>query len=98
MAPPPPPSPVSKVDGRHTGRLRKRDNFLGEGNVKEAKSYDCEKAFYSIMNQIISGVDCSTRSPPGKVTVVVTFRVVTMLPSDHVYLNYEMLFLLVLLF
>jgi hypothetical protein len=33
--PPPPPSPVNKLDRRHTGRRRKRDNFLtnelGEG-------------------------------------------------------------------
>jgi hypothetical protein len=33
--PPPPPSPVSKLDWRHTGRLRKRNNLLkgerGEG-------------------------------------------------------------------
>jgi hypothetical protein len=29
---PPPPSPVSKVDRRHTGRLRKRNNLqTGEG-------------------------------------------------------------------
>jgi hypothetical protein len=35
LDPPPsphPPSPVSKLDRRHTGRLRKRENFLtGEG-------------------------------------------------------------------
>jgi hypothetical protein len=35
----PPPSPVSKLDWRHTGRLRKRDNTLlpgeGEGAGKE---------------------------------------------------------------
>jgi hypothetical protein len=35
----PPPSPVSKLDWRHTGRLRRRDNTLlpgeGEGAGKE---------------------------------------------------------------
>jgi hypothetical protein len=32
--PPPPPSPVSKLEQRHTGRLRKRDNLL---TVEEEK-------------------------------------------------------------
>jgi hypothetical protein len=32
LAPPPPPSPASKLDRRHAGRLRKRDNLLtGKG-------------------------------------------------------------------
>jgi hypothetical protein len=47
----PPPSPVSKLDRRHTGRLLKRDNFLtgeGEGVGEGAKSYDGEKAWSSI--------------------------------------------------
>jgi hypothetical protein len=38
---PPLPSSVSKLDWRHTGRLRKRDNLLtGEGGGRGAKSYD----------------------------------------------------------
>jgi hypothetical protein len=34
LAPRPPlyPSPVSKVDRQHTGRLRKRDNLIAEGS------------------------------------------------------------------
>ncbi len=46
----PPSSPVSKLDRRHTGRLRKRDNFLtGEwGTGGGAKSYEGEKAWSSI--------------------------------------------------
>jgi hypothetical protein len=47
----PTPHPVSKLDQRHTGRLRKRDNLLtGEGvGGGGAKSYDGgEKAWYSI--------------------------------------------------
>jgi hypothetical protein len=53
-----PPLPVSKLDRRHRGRLRKRDNLvLGEGRVGEregAKSYDGEKAWSSI----IKGASC----------------------------------------
>ncbi len=38
-----PPSPVIKLDRRHTGRLRKRDNLLmGEGGGRRAESYDHE--------------------------------------------------------
>ncbi len=59
-SPPPAPSRVSKLDRRHTGRLRKRDNLLteegrkgGGGGAKSyekgggggAKSYDVEKAW-----------------------------------------------------
>ena len=46
-SPTPSPSPVSKLDRRHTGRLRKRDDLLtvkGGG----AKSDDGEKAWSSI--------------------------------------------------
>jgi hypothetical protein len=36
LSPPLPPSPVSKLDRRHSGRLRKRDNMqAGEGRGKE---------------------------------------------------------------
>jgi hypothetical protein len=42
-----PPSPISKLDRRHTGRLRKRDNLLTwGGGGRGAKSYDCEKALF----------------------------------------------------
>jgi hypothetical protein len=49
LAPPPPPhpppSPSSKLDRRHAGRLRKRDNLLtGEGGGRGAKSYEGQKA------------------------------------------------------
>jgi hypothetical protein len=44
----PPPSPISKLDKRPIGRLKKRDNLLtGErGGVREEsfKSYESEKA------------------------------------------------------
>ncbi len=56
LAPPPPPptvppSPVSRFDRRHTGRLRKRDDLLtGEegGGGGGAKSFDGEKAWSSL--------------------------------------------------
>jgi hypothetical protein len=42
-----PPFPVSELNQRHTGILRKRDNLLrGEGG--ETKSHDGEKAWSSI--------------------------------------------------
>jgi hypothetical protein len=49
------PSPVSKLDWRHTGRLRKRDNLMtveGEGGERRARSYDGKKAWSSINNLI----------------------------------------------
>jgi hypothetical protein len=50
----PPPSPVSKLDRRHTGRLRKRDKLLtGEGG-RGAESYDGEKAWSSINHSLFS--------------------------------------------
>jgi len=52
--PPPPHSPISKLDRRHTGRLRKRDNLLSEEGGGEARSYDGEKAWYSINYSILS--------------------------------------------
>ncbi len=60
LAPPSTPShlsPVSKLDRRHTGRLRKRDNLLtGEGGWGGggAKSYDGEKAWSSINHSKLS--------------------------------------------
>jgi hypothetical protein len=43
-----PPSPVSKLDRRHTGRLRKRGKlFTGEeakGGGRGAESYDCKES------------------------------------------------------
>ncbi len=56
----PPPSPISELDRRHTGRMRKKDNLLtGEGGrgVGGAKSYeDGEKTWSSINNSILSDV------------------------------------------
>jgi hypothetical protein len=48
--PPPPPSSVSKLDRRNTGRLRKEKlvNEEGRGGGGRAKSYDDEKAWSSI--------------------------------------------------
>ncbi len=50
-------SPVSKLEQRHPGRLRWRDNLLtgkrGEGDGVGAKSYDCKKAWYSIDHSIL---------------------------------------------
>ena len=47
--PPPPSSPVSKLDRRHTGRLKKRDNILTGQGWKEvgrgAESYELKKAW-----------------------------------------------------
>ncbi len=40
---PPPPPPVSKLDRRHEGRLKKRD-MLPAGEEGGAKSYDRKKA------------------------------------------------------
>jgi hypothetical protein len=47
-----PHSPVSKLDQRHIGKLRKRDNLLtreGGGEEEIVKSYDGEKAWSSII-------------------------------------------------
>jgi hypothetical protein len=50
-----PPSFVSKLDRRHTGRLRKRDNLLARGGgwVSEEPN-DWEKALSSINHSILS--------------------------------------------
>ncbi len=58
LAPSPP--PVSMLDRRHTGRLRKRDNLLtggggGRGGWQRAESYDHKKARSSINYLILSG-------------------------------------------
>ncbi len=52
-----PPSPVSKLDLRHTGRLRKGDNLLterGEG-VEEEPNYTT--AWSTINHSILSGLE-----------------------------------------
>jgi len=56
---PSPPSPMSKLDRRHTGRLRKRDKFLtGEGGRgwgrMSRKACDNKKALSSIHNLTLS--------------------------------------------
>jgi hypothetical protein len=38
-----PPSPVSKLDGQHTGRLRKRDNLLTGGGGEEQNHTTAKK-------------------------------------------------------
>jgi hypothetical protein len=58
LAPPPPSPPltpsesVSKLDRRHTRRLRKRNNLLtgekGEGGGEGAKSYESKKVWFFI--------------------------------------------------
>jgi hypothetical protein len=62
LLPLPAPFPDSKLDGRHTGRLKKRDNFLtgegGGGGEGGAKSYDVEKALSSIIHQLLSACKC----------------------------------------
>jgi hypothetical protein len=49
---------VSKLDRRHTGRLRKRDNLLTEDGRGGSKSCDCEKAWFSVNHSILSGWWC----------------------------------------
>ncbi len=54
----PPPLPSVSSTGRHTGRLRRRDNLLtvgGGGDGGRAKSYDGEKAWSSKKHSILSG-------------------------------------------
>jgi len=50
-------SPVSKLEQRHAGRLRKRDNLLteerGEGDGVGTKPYDRNKVWYSIDHSIL---------------------------------------------
>jgi hypothetical protein len=48
------PSPASKIDQQHSGRLRKRENLLTAKGVG-AKSYDGGKAWTSINHSILSG-------------------------------------------
>jgi hypothetical protein len=66
LAPPPPPPPpftgVSKLDRRHTGRLRKRDNLRtgeGGGDGREAESYDPKKTWSSLNQVILCAVQCT---------------------------------------
>jgi hypothetical protein len=50
---------LSKLERRHTGRLRKRDNLLmgeeKEGGGRGAKSYDRKKAWAFTNHSILSG-------------------------------------------
>jgi hypothetical protein len=59
FAPTPPPPLGSRLDPRHTGRPRKRDNLLtgdvGVGDRVGAKSLDGEKAWPSINHSVLSG-------------------------------------------
>jgi hypothetical protein len=60
------PSPVRKLDWRHTGRLRKGDNLLTEEGGWDgggAKSYDGEKAWSHINHSILSGITTPILSP-----------------------------------
>ncbi len=53
----PSPFPVCQFDWRHTGRLRKRENFLtrvGEGWGEEPNS---EKAWFSVNGSVLSGIE-----------------------------------------
>ncbi len=62
------PSPVSKLDRRHTGRPRKRDHMLtGKGGKgwRRSQSYDSEKAWSSINHSILSGYKPSFRVGSG---------------------------------
>jgi hypothetical protein len=43
-----PPSPGSKLDRRHTGRLKKSDNLHMGGGGRGAESYDRKKVYPSI--------------------------------------------------
>ncbi len=61
LAPPPlsPPSPVGKLGRRHTGRLKKRYNFLtreGGGGFGPSQTYDGEKVLSSIDHWILSAL------------------------------------------
>ncbi len=66
------PPPVSKLDRRHTGKLRKRDNLLlGGGRGKggrgwaRAESYDRKKAWSSRNHSILSA-DCGSLKLPAQ--------------------------------
>jgi hypothetical protein len=54
-----PPSPVSKLDRQHAGRLRKRDNLLTGGGRggRGAESHDRRKAWSSIQHSMLSGLN-----------------------------------------
>ncbi len=69
FAAPPPPITVSKLDRRHTGRLRKRDNLLtgeGVGGGWGAESYNCQKTWSSVNHSILSGQHPLTGIPDQK--------------------------------
>ncbi len=73
LAPPQPPSSlpsVRKLDQRHSGRLRKRDNLLmgyGGGSEGGDKQYDGEIAWSSINHAILSADTAPTSSSVRKV-------------------------------
>jgi hypothetical protein len=50
---PPPPSPVTKLDRRHTGRLRKKDNLLtGERGGSQIIRRGERLVLYNILNTL----------------------------------------------
>jgi hypothetical protein len=64
--PHPPPSPVSKLDRRHPGRPRKKDNLLStgerEGGGRGAKSNDRKKAWPFVNDSKLFGPIISLKS------------------------------------
>ncbi len=64
---PPPPSPVSKLDRRHTGRPRKRDNLLtGEGWMEQNQTTVCSSIKHSIL---------SVKNPGRQLTFKTSYRI-----------------------
>jgi hypothetical protein len=59
------PSPACKLDRRHTGRLRKRDNLLGGRGGQGAESYNRKKACSSINRSILSASNTCESPIPG---------------------------------
>ncbi len=59
LAHPPPPSTVSKLDRRHTGRMRKRDNLLTWKGGGEGEEPNHKKAWSSRNYSIFSAVNYS---------------------------------------
>jgi hypothetical protein len=56
-----PPSPVSKLDRRRTGKLKMKDNLLageGVGGGGGAKSYNHKKVWSSLNHSILSATYC----------------------------------------
>jgi hypothetical protein len=62
----PPKSPVSMLDRRQAGRLRKSDNLLtGKGGGRGAESHDRKKTESSVNPSILSGGRSTTGRVPG---------------------------------